>query len=124
MKNTTHQPRSFALILPIPPAMNNLYVNIPGKGRGMTQKGKDWKTAAGHEVRKHWRGEPSKKAFCIDLDVYVKYMRDADSSTKVVLDSMQGIVYENDSQVEEIRLRRFKAAKGEEGWIDVTVTEK
>ena len=110
--------------LPLPPILNNLYINVPGRGRVLSHQGKDWKIKAGWEARKHWKGEPSKRAFAVNIDIYVKYTRDVDSSSKLLLDAMQGIVYENDSQVDDLHPRRFKAPKGQDGWIEVTVTEK
>lgn len=34
----------------VPPALNNLFVNIPGGGRATSQRYKAWRTAAGFEV--------------------------------------------------------------------------
>lgn len=115
---------SFSMILPMPPALNHLYVNIPRKGRVLSYKGSDWKKGAGWEARQHWKGEPSKAPFTVSIELHVKHVRDIDSSSKLLLDAMQGIVYENDTQVDELNIRRYKAAKGEDGWIEVTVTEK
>lgn len=116
--------QSFSMKLPIPPVLNNLYLNIPRKGRVLSYQGKAWKEKAGWEARQHWGDEPSKAPFAINLTVYVKHMRDVNSSDKLLLDAMQGIVYENDTQVDELHIQRYKAAKGEDGWIEVTVTQK
>lgn len=35
----------------VPPALNNLFVNIPGGGRALSQRYRAWRTAAGFEVR-------------------------------------------------------------------------
>lgn len=112
------------MTLTMPPVLNKLYFNVPGKGRVLSYQGTTWKERAGWEARKRWKGPPSKSPFSVDIDLHVKHVRDIDSSSKLLLDAMQGIVYENDTQVDELNIRRYKAAKGEDGWIDVTVTEK
>lgn len=35
----------------IPPSLNNIYVNVPGKGRVKSSRYRTWKTAAGWDVK-------------------------------------------------------------------------
>jgi crossover junction endodeoxyribonuclease RusA len=40
-----------SLDLPLPPSVNALYRNVPGRGRAKTQAYRTWENAAGWEVR-------------------------------------------------------------------------
>lgn len=38
------------LLLPIPPSVNGMWINIPGRGRARSKDYRRWKTAAGWEL--------------------------------------------------------------------------
>jgi len=44
-------PRSVSLSLPKPPSVNNLFLNLPGRGRVLTSQYKAWKIEASSKVR-------------------------------------------------------------------------
>jgi Holliday junction resolvase RusA-like endonuclease len=47
----TEAPLSLTLALPKPPSVNNLFLNIPGRGRAPSGEYKAWKAEAGAMVR-------------------------------------------------------------------------
>jgi Holliday junction resolvase RusA-like endonuclease len=48
----------------------------------------------------------------LDIDFYMKTARltDCDNLAKLVMDAIQGLVFENDSQVSDLHVRRFNRA--------------
>ena len=40
------------IILDIPPSVNHCYVNVPRKGRRLTEAAKNWKLIAGYEANR------------------------------------------------------------------------
>ena len=72
------------LVLPKPPALNNLFFNVPGKGRAKSDDYKRWRSAAGWELK---RQRPRIVTGEYALDIFVpKSRRDADSWAKSVCD--------------------------------------
>lgn len=54
-------------------------------------------------ARAAWEGEPSKKRFVVDMVFKCRNKRtDGDNLEKLVLDAVEGIIFENDSQVETV----------------------
>jgi Holliday junction resolvase RusA-like endonuclease len=107
-------------LLPTPPSTNQLYANVPGKGRVKTARYKGWITAAGWEVKRqaprfdYW-GEslPAVRMLiegAVGLDV---------DNLKAIPDLMQSMgVLSNDRIIEELTIRR---AGGEPGKLVVSI---
>lgn len=74
-----------------------------------SRKWKDTKTALEWEIRSMWRIAPHTGSLAVNLIFYFgdRRKRDIDAYIKIILDSMNGIVYEDDSQI--IELHCFKA---------------
>jgi Holliday junction resolvase RusA-like endonuclease len=96
------------ITLPLPPPLNQMYRTVPG-GRGMykSRKCKQW------ELEAQWTAKAADSTLIegsvgIMVDLYLKNDRDIDSSTKALLDCLQGIAYSNDSQIKELLVRKFK----------------
>lgn len=76
------------------------------KGRIVTFTPKRTREAtkvAALEIRAAWPYEPSTKRFFVEIDFYCRSKRtDGDNLEKLLLDAAEGIVFENDSQVETV----------------------
>jgi len=97
--------------------MNEISFTIPGRpipAARMTRRGKwvkrqaqkylAFKEQVGWEARKHFKGEPWQGPVGIELRFYLKVNRsrgDGDNLFKAILDGMNGIAFEDDSQVVE-----------------------
>jgi Holliday junction resolvase RusA-like endonuclease len=101
------------LTLPLPPSANNLYRNVPGKGRVLNKHGREYK----QEVRTlalmarpdFFHGDVR---FTMVVYFPDRRRRDLSNTLKIVEDSLKGIVYGDDSQVARIELtRRYDAAR-------------
>ncbi len=90
------------LTLPIPPSVNHMYV---GPKRAMDAKARAWYTEAGLLTRKQcvdqgW-GMTKETWLYADMKFYMPDLRRRDShnTIKILLDVMEGFVYENDFYV-------------------------
>ncbi len=75
--------------LPVPPSTNNLYVNIPTRGRVPSMRYKTWRRAAENELKAQQRpAEPIAVPVLVEIEVGRKDKRRADVSnrTKAVED--------------------------------------
>lgn len=70
----------------------------------LTKRYRDAKTALALETRSQWTTEPLKGNITMNVMMYFgdRRQRDIDAHLKILLDSMEGIVYENDNQVVEL----------------------
>jgi Holliday junction resolvase RusA-like endonuclease len=72
----------------------------------MIKEGKDWKLNAQEQSKKIWKGKPMTCPIWFDVKVFLKRERDLAGGLKVVADSFQGIVYEDDKQITEMTLHK------------------
>lgn len=74
----------------------------------MTAEGKALKAAYQLQAQSQWRGEPLTGPLSLEVTLYFGTRRkgDIDNFNKLVLDALTGIVWEDDSQIEELRLRK------------------
>lgn len=98
------------IIVGNPRSDNHLYGHYAiGKRviRFMTKEGKDYKKLVEMSCRKPF--EPTKKQVSADVCVYFgdKRKHDIHGCLKVLLDSFEGILYDDDCQVVDIRARKF-----------------
>lgn len=104
--------------LPIPPSVNAMFANLPGRGRIKTSAYKSWITEAGWEVL---RAKPKLIKGRVMMAIYAgktdNRRRDLDNLIKSVSDLMvsHGVI-EDDSKVWDIR------ARWEPGLEGLTVT--
>lgn len=101
------------LLLPWPPAVNNLYATVNGR-RVLTKRGRNYKDRVAAIVLA--KGRPSVKGHC-KVDIIAHYpdrrRRDLDGILKIVLDSLtEAGVYEDDSRIVELRVRRGDRVEG------------
>ena len=74
----------------------------------MTPDGKALKEQYQWEARSQWQGKPLDGDVALSITLYfgTKRRADIDNFNKLSLDALTGIVYEDDSQIAEMTLRR------------------
>ena len=92
----------------MPPSVNSLWVNKPN-GRYKSKKGKIFEETARNELKKQFRYKPLANGLKVHISLYFKdkRKRDIDNYNKAILDSMTEIVYEDDSQIEELNVKKL-----------------
>ena len=92
----------------MPPSVNTLWVN-KHRGRYKSKRGKEFEEIAKHELKKQYKGEATKKRLKVEIWLYFKTRakRDIDNYNKAILDSMTKIIYEDDSQIEELNVKKL-----------------
>ena len=92
----------------VPPSVNTLWINKPN-GRYKSKKGKIFEETARSELKKQFRRKPLDNGLKVHISLYFKdkRKRDIDNYNKAILDSMTEIVYEDDSQIEELNVKKL-----------------
>ena len=103
------------LTLPWPPSVNRIWRSVGGRvllsadGRAYRQ------TVAVAVVEQHGSGDPLTGRLSMAIRAYPvdRRRRDLDNLLKAVLDAIEhaGSVYENDSQIDHLSIRRMAVAK-------------
>lgn len=90
----------------------------------MTSVGKDRKEEYGWEARNQWHGPPLNGPVSLSVTLYFgdKRKRDWDNFHKISGDSLSGIVWEDDSQIEECYVK--KAYDKNDPRIEIVIQEK
>lgn len=100
--------------LPMPPSLNNAYVNVRGRGRVKSAAFKAWITEAGWEIKLQWPPLPKGKVIFtgpipVKVDIAFekpKRRSDLDNRAKPLLDLLTAMyVWSDDSQAHDLRLR-------------------
>ena len=91
----------------IPPSVNQIWINKP-KGRYKSKRGKEFQEMAFYELRKQYKGKLLTGRLRIEIWLYfkTKAKRDIDNYNKAILDSMTGIIYKDDSLIEELNIKK------------------
>lgn len=86
-----------------PPSVNHIYRNVSVDRRVVTEAGKVWRTLvqidAKAEMRKQgWQMTPAGEKVVVEIRVFwpTKRKRDVENIGKLLWDSLEGIVFEND----------------------------
>jgi len=89
----------------------------------MNKKGKEFKTALYRAAKKQYNGDvlttPIK--MFVRCEYKYKYGKDVDNSLKLILDALQGVVYEDDNQVEKLLVEKQEGC--EEDKIIIKIKE-
>lgn len=103
---------------PIP--LNALYRSINGRSI-ISKLGRETKTALEWEIRSQVKFSPLEGSVAVNLMLYFgdRRKRDIDSYLKVLLDSMNGLVYIDDSQI--IELHVFKEIDIENPRVEIQI---
>jgi Holliday junction resolvase RusA-like endonuclease len=89
----------------------------------MDGKTSAWKDLVGWQAKAQWRGPAAAGRVKVRLDLFFKgnQRRDLDNCAKPILDALEGITFENDSQVDELHLvRRRDDVKP---CVEITITQ-
>lgn len=91
----------------MPPSVNQIWINKP-KGRYKSKRGKEFQEMAFYELRKQYKGKLLTGRLRIEIWLYfkTKAKRDIDNYNKAILDSMTGIIYKDDSLIEELNIKK------------------
>ncbi len=105
---------TFSCILPWPPSVNTYYTIARGR-KILSKKGRQFKADCAFYIKS--RRPPTMTGpleVLIDVTVPDKRKRDLDNLLKPILDVLgQYGVYEDDSQIEDLRIRKIDGTKGE-----------
>jgi crossover junction endodeoxyribonuclease RusA len=98
--------RTLSMKLPVPPSVNHLHYNTRGGGKRLTAKAQHYirdSRALINLAIEEQRWEKAKKGVWLYVDLVFYFpdrrIRDSHNCLKILLDVMQGIVYENDYTV-------------------------
>lgn len=93
-----------SITLPFPPTLNNLFLNVRGRGRVASKAYKAWQNAAGWELRAQ-RPQPIKGRYrlTVTLTAPDRRARDADNYIKAPSDLLKAMgVIEDDSLAKSV----------------------
>ena len=93
-------------VLDLPPTTNALYRNH-GHVRYMTREAKAWKSDAQWTYKTTYREDVIEEPVRVIANFYLKRDRDVDN-LKILLDSLEGMIIKNDSQVVELHIMKHK----------------
>lgn len=116
-------PESISFTIPAPPSVNNLFANVPGKGRVRSQRYRTWANAAGWSMRRTDHGtinfwQVALGPVCVSI-INGNVRGDIDNGAKAVLDLLVDMgVIGDDKQVAELRITR--GGKAREATVTVT----
>ncbi len=108
-------------LFPEPPSVNHLY-RAHGHVVYMTAEGKALKQAYQHQVKSQWKGrcyEQEKLGVRFIIYFPTKRRRDLDNCLKVLQDSLTGLVYADDSQIDELTIVRAYDEKNPRTEIEI-----
>ena len=97
-------------------------LNLMYRGRRfLTQRAKDTKRFMSLEFQTQYKGDIMEGDVCLNVLFYFKdkRKRDIDSHLKALLDSMSGIVYKDDSQVNELHV--YKQVDKENPRVEISI---
>jgi crossover junction endodeoxyribonuclease RusA len=118
---------TYTIELPYPPSVNTYWRHITIKGKARTvvsASGREYSVAVIAEVLSKGRPATFEGRLSLDMTIHPPDLkrRDLDNTAKALLDALaKARVYEDDSQIDDLRIRRGKATKP--GRVVVTVTE-
>lgn len=74
----------------------------------MTKQGTDRKQEYIIEAKQQWKKQPLENSLSVAVDFYFgdKRKRDIDNFNKLWMDALEGIVYKNDCQIEELVIKK------------------
>ncbi len=91
-----------------PPTTNTLYVHV-GNKTWMSATGKTIKEGYQWEMKMQFKGKPTLDKISVIVEYFFKdnHRRDIDNFAKAMLDAGTGILWKDDSQIQELILRKF-----------------
>lgn len=109
------------IILSGPPQTTNTLYRRHGHTIYMTQEGKATKQSYRYQAIKQWSRPISDKDFAVEVDLYFPdhRRRDIDNWHKILLDSLTDLVWKDDSQIIEMKVRKFVSKEEPRIEIDI-----
>lgn len=110
------------LVLPYPPSANRYWRNF--RGNVVTSaEARSYKLEVAY-LAKHVGIEKLGGPVVVFVDIYrPRRVGDLDNRLKVLLDALQGVAYDNDSQVVEVHARRFDDKQNPRAELEVRVAD-
>lgn len=111
------------LTLPYPPSLNRMYRTVNGRFL-ISEEGRSYKTLAGWSARAQ---SVSPVAYPVELTIRAYRPRragDLDNCLKVLLDSLNGICWNDDSQVSTIHAYRFEDKSNPRVEVEIRAAEQ
>lgn len=111
------------IIVPGNPVSVNRAYRAAASGVYMDGKAKAWKEMVGWQAKSQWRGPMAPGRLRVRLDLFFKgnQRRDLDNTAKLILDGLEGIVYGDDRNIDElILIRRRDDVKP---CVEITITQ-
>ena len=93
-----------------PPSVNAYWKKTRSGGRMVSEEARQFKKDFIYSVRERGvTGKPSKKRIELHLDLYFKDKRkkDIDNYCKGILDSMSGLIFEDDEQIDKLIINKI-----------------
>lgn len=89
----------------------------------MTLKGKELKESYQWQAKTQWKDKPTKEPIQVFIRLHfgTKRRQDIDNFNKILLDSLTGIVWEDDSQIEEMIVSKLYDKKNPR--IEIEIVE-
>ena len=69
---------------------------------------KDWKLDAQRDAKLLWKKKPLKGELWADVTFYIGRDRDVHGSGKIIMDSFQGLLYDDDKQFTHVSFHKIK----------------
>lgn len=90
-----------------PPSVNTYWRNFNGRML-LSKEGRQFKKDMQSFLQTQRRGEPLKSDLKVTIALHFKdnRRRDVDNFSKAILDSMTGIIYDDDSQIQELTVKK------------------
>jgi crossover junction endodeoxyribonuclease RusA len=105
-KQPTSTNKTLLMRLPVPPSVNHLHYNTRGGGKRLTAKAQNYIRDSRALINlaveeQRWTKQEKGVWLYVDMVYYFpdRRIRDASNCLKILLDVMEGIVYENDMNV-------------------------
>ena len=92
--------------LPLPPTTNQMY-GFRGYKKFLSKESKDWLEEVRWQYKTSYKEEIKLEPVRLIVNFYLKRDRDVDN-LKLILDSLQGFIIKNDSQVVELHIMKYK----------------
>lgn len=92
--------------LPLPPTTNQMY-GFRGSKKFLSKESKQWLEEAQWQYKFSYKKDVVLEPVRLIINFYLKRDRDVDN-LKLILDSLQGFIIKNDSQVVELHIMKHK----------------
>lgn len=93
------------LLLPLPPSANRYWRNVNGRTL-VSKEGREYRERCAFAAALQWKHALIEDKIAMHVDVYRDLRGDLDNHVKVLVDSLRGVAFVDDSQIWDLRLVR------------------